>query len=317
MLAEFTKRIDKLDKEINKLVKEQKELQQKLDHFQAVDSVPDKPTRKRPSTKTSHESTVLETQARIHVLKQELEVADKARAACLEDSELAVKVKDILSDNYTRIISHSPYLRYNVECTVNDLKLLSVILSKPKTGSQTMHSDSRQRGCSLLMSAEKRQYLTVLLNSFKAMRSLDRMLPKRTEALQYVRARLAAETPDGESAAWADSDWDEKAEIRVWNYLCCLQFKHEKIGAIEAVLVPIEEGETLVVDNRTLHGGTRGGETRGFRFHAYGYVRDVRQRKTARFEKDEDITIDPLDVQLGLYPVCRWAQLSVPPVFRA
>jgi hypothetical protein len=33
-----------------------------------------------------------------------------------------------------------------------------------------------------------------------------------------VRARLlAAETPDGESAAWDDSDWDEKTEIRVWN----------------------------------------------------------------------------------------------------
>ena len=131
-------------------------------------------------------------------------IAEKAHATYTEDRLLADKVKVILCDNYNSIMLHSPYAELGVECTINELRLLSIILSKPKTGSQTFHGDSPKRGCSLLMSAGRRQYLTVLLNSFKAMRSLDRMLPKRTEALEYVRARLLAEeTPDVESAAWA------------------------------------------------------------------------------------------------------------------
>jgi hypothetical protein len=316
---EYADRLAELDREINKTRRELETLRARISHFEKLGPEDfDKRTRATASTVQSNRKKEQENLARICKLEKELVIAEKAHATYTEDRLLADKVKVILCDNYNSIMLHSPYAELGVECTINELRLLSIILSKPKTGSQTFHGDSPKRGCSLLMSAGRRQYLTVLLNSFKAMRSLDRMLPKRTEALEYVRARLlAAETPDGESAAWDDSEWDEKAEIRVWNYLCCLQFEHEKIGAIQAVLVPIEEGETLVVDNRTLHGGTRGGETRGFRFHSYGYVRDVRQRK-AGFEKDEDITIDPLDVQNGYYPVCRWAQTrSTLPVFSA
>ena len=315
--AEYAERLVELDLEINRTRRELETLRAKIGHFVKL-GPEDKRTRATASTVQSNQKKEEDNLARICKLEKELVIAEKAHATYTEDRLLADKVKVILCDNYNSIMLHSPYAELGVECTINELRLLSIILSKPKTGSQTFHGDSPKRGCSLLMSAGRRQYLTVLLNSFKAMRSLDRMLPKRTEALEYVRTwLLAAETPDGDSAAWDDSEWDEKAEIRVWNYLCCLQFEHEKIGAIQAVLVPIEEGETLVVDNCTLHGGTRGGETRGFRFHSYGYVRDVRQRK-AGFEKDEDITIDPLDVQNGYYPVCRWAQTrSTPPVFRA
>jgi hypothetical protein len=86
---------------------------------------------------------------------------------------------------------------------------------------------------------------------------------------------------------------------------------------------PINEGETLLVDNCTLHGGSPGDADDkaplAFRFHAYGYVRAILNRvRQDRYEKDEDVTIDPLDVEAGYYPLCRWAQTeSNPPVFRA
>jgi hypothetical protein len=167
------------------------------------------------------------------------------------------------------------------------------------------------------MSAREKQYLIILLNGYRAMRSLDRMLAMRKEALNYVRERIADKAPED----WIARNWDVKAEHRVWNYLCCLQFEHEGIGAITAVRVPIEVGETLVIDNRTLHGGSRGMEGRnGFRFHIYGYDRDLRsKRESGELDDDSLITIDPLDPKHGFYPVCRWAQRSSPlltPVFR-
>ena len=155
------------------------------------------------------------------------------------------------------------------------------------------------------MSARKRQYLIILLNGFRAMRSMDRMLLRRREALEYVRGRIAAESAE---ASGNLRFWNDKAQNRVWNYLCCLQFQHEEIGGIQAVRVPIEEGETLVVDNRTLHGGSRGEATPGFRFHAYAYSRDIQRRGVGRVQKDQEVTIDPLDVRAGFFPVCRWAQ---------
>jgi hypothetical protein len=167
------------------------------------------------------------------------------------------------------------------------------------------------------MALREKQYLIILLNGYRAMRSLDRMLAKRTEALDYVRDRIAAHAPEG----WIARNWNAQAEHRVWNYLCCLQFEHEGIGAITAVRVPIEVGETLVVDNRTLHGGSRGMEGRnGFRFHTYGYNRDIRsKRERGDLDDDSDVTIDPLELKLGFFPVCRWAQRTSPrltPVFR-
>lgn len=94
------------------------------------------------------------------------------------------------------------------------------------------------------------------------------------------------------------------------DYFCCLQFEHEGIGGIQAVRVLNEEGETLVVDNRTLHGGSRGETTSGFRFHAYGYNRDIQKHGVGPIQKDQDVTHDPLDEKHGFFPVCLWAQCS-------
>ena len=319
LTAELEKQLVESDAEIKRLRITLRDAQAKLDAFsKACLQGTAKSTRGTPDIANANAVRMAEFLKLRDDTQKELEDAQKADATLLEDSTLALKVGGILCDNYTRIMEHSPYAKLKVECTINDLRLLSIILAKPDAASQTMHADSRQQGCSHLMSTRKRQYLIVLLNSFKAMRSLDRMLLKRKEALQFVHDMLTADPPDG----WVDSNWDAQAEIRVWNYLCNLQFEHEGIGAIKAVRVPIDEGETLVVDNRTLHGGspTPGEKTVGFRFHAYGYVRDVRKRARGaedRYEKDEDVTIDPLDVKDGFYPLCRWAQKSAPPVFRA
>jgi hypothetical protein len=245
-------------------------------------------------------------------LQRQLLAAIEAHAADVECDKQTQLVEDILGKNYEWIIANLPYAAMNVDRNITDRRLLSIILAMPEAGSQTIHADSLQRGCSLLMSARKRQYLIILLNGFRAMRSLERMLLRRAEALQYVRERISEEAP-GDLSCWSD-----EAEHRIWNHLCCLQFKHEGIGAIQAVRVPIEAGETLVVDNRTLHGGSRGELTPGFRFHVYGYDRNISQRQgEERLRKDQDVTFDPLDVQLGFYPVCRWAQQSDPAVFRA
>ena len=187
--------------------------------------------------------------------------AEQAYAAAKEFRTQTEKVQTVLCENYRRIIRHTPYGGQGVESSVNERSLLSIILSLPDAGSQTMHCDSLQQGCSLLMSARKRQYLIILLNGFRAMRSMDRMLLRRREALDYVRGRIAAESAE---ASGNLRFWNDKAQNRVWNYLCCLQFQHEEISGIQAVRVPIEEGETLVVDNRTLHGGSRGEATPGF-----------------------------------------------------
>jgi hypothetical protein len=58
----------------------------------------------------------------------------------------------------------------------------------------------------------------------------------------------------------------------------------------------------------------------GFRFHTYGYNRDIRsKRERGDLHDDSDVTIDPLELKLGFFPVCRWAQRTSPrltPVFR-
>lgn len=271
-------------------------------------------TRNTESFAKQHAAKAAAAETLCETLRKQLESAEKAHAAAEEDERQAFIMEKILFENYDRIIAHSPYLTRGtgVEQKVTNRRLLSIILAMPEAGSQTIHADSLQRGCSLLMSAGKRQYLIVLLNGFRVMSSLERMLPHRGEALAYVRDRIAAQAPEGMRY------WNDAAEHRVWNYLCCLQFRHERIGGLQAVRVPIEEGETLVLDNRTLHGGSRGEETNGFRFHMYAYDRDLLKREGAdRFVEDNVVTVDLLNEKYGFYPVCRWAQTRAKAVFRA
>jgi hypothetical protein len=320
--AELEKRMDDAGKEVRKLEADLRIAQSKLEAFSKVIlEQPKQSTRCTPSFEQKNAERLKNALKLRDDIAKALDVARKADAAAEEtrdaDFDLAKRVRDMLCRNYARIITHTQYAK-SVENAINDLRLLSIILTKPKAGSQTMHGDSHQPGVSLLTAARKRQHLIVLLNSFKATRLIKKLLPKRKEALAYVRRKIAEASPKG----WDDSQWDERAETRVWSYLCTLQFEHERIGTIKAVLVPIQEGETLVVDNGTLHGGSPGDADANaplaFRFHAYGYVRDILKRvRQDRYDRDEDVTIDPLDVAAGYYPLCRWAQtMSKPPVFR-
>ena len=302
-LEEVHDRLKKSEASVTRYQKELKEAQARLDAYSAAaESNLARSTRGTENTIAKHASTAASEGGKVTDAQKSLVAAEQAYAAAKEFRTRTEKVQTVLCENYRRIIRHTPYGRQGVECSVNERSLLSIILSLPEAGSQTMHGDSLQQGCSLLMSARKRQYLIILLNGFRAMRSMDRMLLRRLQALEYVRGRIAAETSGNLRF------WNDKAQNRIWNYLCCLQFQHEKIGGIQAVRVPIEEGETLVVDNRTLHGGSRGEATPGFRFHAYGYDRDIQKRGVEGFHKDQEVTIDPLDVRAGFFPVCRWAQ---------
>jgi hypothetical protein len=312
---ELRDRLKKSHAEASRLDRELVAAQAALDAFSNADPASnERGTRNTESFAQQHAAKAARAETLCETLRKRLESAEKALAAAKEDERQAIVMEKIFFENYDRIIAHSPYLTRctGVEQKVTNRSLLSIILAMPKAGSQTIHADSLQRGCSLLTSAGKRQYLIVLLNGFRVMRSLERLLPQRAEALEYVRGRIAAEAPEGMCY------WNDAAEHRVWNYLCCLQFQHERIGGLQAVRVPIEEGETLVLDNRTLHGGSRGEETNGFRFHMYAYDRDLLKREGEdRFDADNVVTFDLLDKQYGFYPVCRWAQTRAKAVFRA
>jgi hypothetical protein len=315
-LAELTKLRQERKAKVSSLDRELQSVEAQLAKFAAANTVLDRATRRTGNFSAANTAKAEAAQARFDNLKRQMAEAEKVLATAEAYHQQTLKIEKLMCDNYARIILHSPYEGI-VDRAVTDKDLLSLILALPDANSQTMHGDSLQLGGSLLMALREKQYLIILLNGYRAMRSLDRMLAKRTEALNYVHDRIAAHAPEG----WIARNWNAKAEHRVWNYLCCLQFEHEGIGAITAVRVPIEVGETLVVDNRTLHGGSRGMKGRnGFRFHTYGYDRDLRSKREAgELDADFLITIDPLNPKHGFYPVCRWAQRSSPrltPVFR-
>jgi hypothetical protein len=302
--SEMHDRLKKSEASVTRYQKELKEAQARLDAFSAAaESNLARRTRGTENSVAKHATTAQDEAEKVADAQKSLVAAEQAFAAAKEFRTQTEKVQTVLCEKYRRIIRHTPYGGQGVECSVNERSLLSIILSLPNAGSQTMDGDALQQGCFLLMSARKHQYLIILLNRFRAMPSMDRMFLRRGEALEYVRGRIAAESAEASENV---RFWNDKAQNCVWNYLCCLQFQHEEIGGIQAVRVPIEEGETLAVDNRTLHGGSRGEATPGFRFHAYGYNRDIQQRGVGRVQKDQDVTIDPLED--GFFPVCRWAQ---------
>ncbi len=98
-----------------------------------------------------------------------------------------------------------------METTVNDPNFLSIVLSLLYVRSQTVHGDSRKKGGSLLLAAGRRQYLIILLNGFQTMRSVERMLPKRDEAVKYIREKILGHA--GEQ--WVTRHFNSAAEIWV------------------------------------------------------------------------------------------------------
>ena len=77
------------------------------------------------------------------------------------------------------------------------------------------------------------------------------------------------------------------------------------VSFLEAVLVPISKGASIVLDTRCLHCGGPGDESTDFRAHAYGTVRDSSPaascRDAPRRQKDYITTVDILDA--NNYPV--------------
>jgi len=236
-IAELATLLKERQAKVSRLDQELRSVDSRLSKFAADNTELDRATRRTPHFSTAKANKAGDLQGRLDDLKRELAEAEKALETAQRHHQQTLKVEKLMCDNYERIIQHSPYAGI-ADIKLTDKDLLSIILALPDAGSQTMHGDSLQHGGSLLMSAREKQYLIILLNGYRAMRSLDRMLAKRKEALNYVRERIADNAPED----WIARNWDVKAEHRVWNYLCCLQFEHEGIGAITAVRVPIEVG---------------------------------------------------------------------------
>jgi hypothetical protein len=208
----------------------------------------------------------------------------------LEQETKALKLThDVIAEsglNYKRIIQTSPYHGI-VEGSLNENKLLSIILSEMNNKSQGAHADSKYKGGSILQAIGRKQYLIVFLNGFKAMRILKRMVPHRASLLEMIRTKLV---DNGISPDWLREHFNE---VRIWNFLCSLQLERELRGPIRPVLWPVEEGAFLLVDNLTPHAGAPNNGPDAFRLHMYAYLRAVDERIN---DDDEDqlITIDLL-----------------------
>jgi hypothetical protein len=80
----------------------------------------------------------------------------------------------------------------------------------------------------------------------------------------------------------------------VWNYLGQRQLEKELgLGALYLVRWPLEEGDTLLVDNRTPHAGAASDGPDAFRLHWYAYVVDAAARIGVK-DGDQEVVFDLL-----------------------
>jgi len=261
--------------------------------------------RERDITK---QSTVESIAEQGQALSAQLETAKAELEAWLKDRNLTDDVISAADHTYQQIIRNSPY-HGEIEASLNDLKHLSTVLIKERGGAQGVHADSLFPGGSLLQGIGKRkQHLLVMENGFRAVCILNRISSHSIAALQYVRTRLVA----SKGEKWVLEHFNEVAEVRVWNYLCKCQLEAKLgRGALKLVLWPVEEGETLLVDNQTPHAGAPSDGPDTFRLHWYAYVRAVGARLGVS-DGDQEITVN----LLKHYPaLCAFAQASTPPVF--
>jgi hypothetical protein len=134
---------------------------------------------------------------------------------------------------------------------------------------------------------------------------LNRMDPHREAALAHARLKLI----ESMGVEWVDRIFND---YRLWTYICQLKLEEELgNGALQPVLWPVKQGETLLVDNRTPHAGAPSSGPHAFRLHWYAYVTDVAVRNGFK-DSDLDITVDLVET----YPaLCSYAQSSNPPHF--
>ena len=188
----------------------------------------------------------------------------------------------------------------------DDAANYAIIRSQPKARSQGIHGDSEHRGFTILTAMERKQYVVVVLNGYRAMRIYDKLVVDRAAATSLFRERLEA-LPGHHR--FSETEWAE-VEPRVWNALVHKEFEVRRLPPFEAVRVPVSKGASIVLDTRCLHGGGPGEDLTCFRAHAYGTVRpsSLASSCMVALERDYLTTVDILDKDN--YPVGTWGARS-------
>jgi hypothetical protein len=238
-------------------------------------------------------------------LEKTLGTAEEILNRLRQDKQLTEKVLKAGSSAFEKLMKLSPY-RAIVEPKLTSYKRMSAVLTLEGGGAQGVHGDSTFAGGSILqVIGERKQYLLVLINGFRAVCILNRIKRQRQAALTFVRELLT----EVRGAAWVSQNF---VEDRVWNYIGQRQLEKE-LGprALYLVRWPLEEGDTLLVDNRTPHAGAASDGPDAFRLHWYAYVVDAAARIGVK-DGDQEVVFD----LLKHYPaLCAYAQTSSPPVF--
>jgi hypothetical protein len=226
------------------------------------------------------------------------------------ERELLVRAARLMSWNYGCMQQVRPLCRFCccsplISCGLQiwpqnipeqvSVEKLAIILSKPDAPGQGFHQDSRAPGCSLLTAQGQDQHVMILWNSYRATRILEKLTLDRQTATDFVRRRLATDSP---TAVYSDEKWRDSIEPRVWRCLVDKEFEARGVGPFEAVLVTVKMGQTIAIDNRCVHAGAPWkGPGRAFRGHAYGYVPNLELRDDADYgflDKDHETTVDIL-----------------------
>ena len=181
--------------------------------------------------------------------------------------------------------------------------LISVVKIEKNGNEQAVHCDAKKPGDSGLTPLVHRQSVLVLFHGFRAMVILKRLIPDRKEATNYVRSSLEALTPPH---VFTDEEWVETVEHSVWEYLIHQQFMAEKLPPFEIVRVPLETSETIILDNRCPHAGDRwlGGADTWYRWHFYGFEREMAVEGLDISEESSDTTVDLCEPDL--LPIVTW-----------
>ena len=150
------------------------------------------------------------------------------------------------------------------------------------------------------------QHVVVVLHGFHAMRIYDEIVADREAATRVLRERLR----DQCNRVFSDAEW-QNVEPKAWEFLVHQEFEARRLPEFQAVRVPIQQGRSVVLDTRCLHGGAPGDGSPGLRAHAYGLVYDddaEPQSALVALHKDHLSTIDILDSHYA--PVGTWGKRS-------
>lgn len=187
--------------------------------------------------------------------------------------------------------------------------LLAMIKLLPEGAEQSVHCDSPEPGNSALSACKEGQSVLVMINGFRGMVILERLTPDREVATNFARSSLAAQSPP---RTFNSDEWTNIVEPCVWEFLVHQQFTVEKLPPFEVVRVPLDVSETIILDYRCPHAGDRWRGPAGcdglYRWHFYGFRRDVIMRTLELTEESSETTVDLCEPQY--LPIFTWAQKS-------